>query len=287
MRYAIYAAPGAIAAGPVPASGGSPDAAAPDPAGALLRERAESWLGRGVSPDNAAGELVTPGVPAGWTRGDVDAITVSARRYGFHATLKAPFRLAADRTPQDLQAALERFAAQRAAVTVPELSLACLGSGFFALVPGAEAPELYALAADIVTGFDRFRAPATDAEIARRDPDRLTPRQRELLHAWGYHYVLDEFRFHMTLTDPVPVPHRPETERVLRGWFAASIGAALALDALALFTEAEPGAPFRLQDVYPLRAAPSVPPVSAPTVSPAAGIAARPARNATDTEGAR
>ncbi|HEY1699743.1 MAG TPA: DUF1045 domain-containing protein [Trebonia sp.] len=293
MRYAIYAAPGTEPAGAVPAGAVQPDAAAPDPAGALLRERAESWLGRSSTapennaPENNAGEPVTPGVPAGWTRGDVDAITVSARRYGFHATLKAPFRLAADRTPQDLQVALERFAAQRAAVTVPRLSLACLGGGFFALVPGAAAPELYALAADIVAGFDRFRAPATDAEIARRDPDRLTPRQRELLHAWGYHYVLDEFRFHLTLTDPVPVPRRPETERVLRDWFAASIGAALTVDALALFTEAEPGAPFRLQAVYPLQAARSSPPVSSPPVSPAAGNATRPAGNATETEGAR
>jgi hypothetical protein len=281
MRYAIYAAPGAIPAGAVP-----PGAAVPDPAGALLRERAESWLGRssaspgGSAPENSAVKAVPPGVPAGWTRADVDAITVSARRYGFHATLKAPFRLAADRTPQELHAALGRFAARRTAVTVPQLSLACLGSGFFALVPGAEAPELDALAADIVTGFDSFRAPATDAEIARRDPDRLTPRQRELLHAWGYHYVLDEFRFHLTLTDPVPVPRRPETERVLRDWFAASIGSALTLDALALFTEAEPGAAFRLQAVYPLRAAPSAPPVSSPPAS-------APSASAPSVEGAR
>jgi hypothetical protein len=173
-------------------------------------------------------------------------------------------------------------------VTVPQLSLVRLG-GFFALVPGAEAPELYALAADIVTGFDSFRAPATDAEIARRDPDRLTPRQRELLDTWGYHYVLDEFRFHMTLTDPVPVPRRPETERVLRDWFAASIGAAVAVDALALFTEAEPGAPFWLRAVYPLQAALASPPASpvGGNVSPLAGNAPRPAGNATETEGAR
>ena len=86
---------------------------------------------------------------------------------------------------------------------IPQLSLARL-DGFFALVPGAEAADLYALADDVVTGFDGFRAPATEAEIARRNPAALTSRQRELLDAWGYPYVLDEFRFHLTLTDRIP-----------------------------------------------------------------------------------
>ena len=98
-RFAIYAAPGT----------GSADAA-----GALLREKAEQWLGRSVS-----GDPVTPGVPAGWTRAAVDAITVSARRYGFHATLKAPFRLAEGRTAEELDAAVARFAAGRAARAGP------------------------------------------------------------------------------------------------------------------------------------------------------------------------
>ena len=67
---------------------------------------------------------------------------------------------------------------------IPRLSLARLG-GFFALVPGAEAPGLHALADEVVTGFDDFRAPATEAELARRDPASLTPRQRELLDGVG------------------------------------------------------------------------------------------------------
>jgi hypothetical protein len=263
-RFAIYAAPGI----------GSADAAA-----ALLRERAEQWLGRSV-----AGDPVKPGAPAGWTRAAIDAMTVSARRYGFHGTLKAPFHLAEGRTLEELDAALARFAAGRTAVLVPRLRVARLG-GFFALIPGAaaeeeaaepqeateategaeagevtpETAELHALADDVVTGFDEFRARPTEAELARRDPASLTPRQRELLKAWGYPYVLDEFRFHLTVTDRIPADWQSAVERTLSSWFSASLGATVPVDALALFAEAEPGAPFTLRAAHPLRPYPGVP----------------------------
>ena len=249
-RFAIYAAPGS---GPA------------DPVGTRLRETAERWLGRSVTADP-----VTPGAPDGWTRAAVDAITVSARRYGFHGTLKAPFRLAAGRTPEELDGALTRFAAGRERALVPRLRLARLG-GFFALIPGAAAADLHALADEVVTAFDRFRAPATEAEIARRRPGSLTPRQRELLKAWGYPYVLDEFRFHLTVTDSIPAAQRSEVEAAVTDWFSGSLGATVAVDALALFTEEEPGAPFTLRSLHPLRPAPA----SAVTT------------HATDSEGAR
>jgi putative phosphonate metabolism protein len=249
-RFAIYAAPG----------DGSADAN-----GTLLREKAEQWLGR-----SAAGHPVAPGIPAGWTRAAIDAITADARRYGFHATLKAPFRLAEGRTAEELDAAVARFAAARAAALIPRLSLTRLGA-FFALVPGAESAQLRALADDVVTGFDGFRAPLTDAEVARRRPASLTPRRRELLHAWGYPYVLDQFQLHLTLTDQVPRERWPQVESTLRDWFAPLLGAAVPVDALAVFTEAEPGAPFTLYAVHPLRPAPPV----------------QPAVSATESEGAR
>ncbi|HXT92179.1 MAG TPA: DUF1045 domain-containing protein [Trebonia sp.] len=258
-RFAIYAAPGSGLTGTgtaaVRAADAGPAVAGPalDGVSAALREKAERWLGRSVT-----GSPVIPGVPAGWTREAIDAITVDARRYGFHATLKAPFHLAAGRTAEELDAALARFAAARPGVLVPQLTLARLG-GFFALVPGTEAAELNALADEVVTGFDSFRAPATDAELARRKPAGLTPRQRELLKAWGYPYVLDEFRFHMTLTDRIPHARQPEVERTLHGWFGALVGVDLPVAALALFTEAEPGAPFTLHAEYQLQPIPASP----------------------------
>jgi hypothetical protein len=249
-RFALFAAPGTGSA---------------DTVGVLLREKAEQWLGR-----SASGNPVTPGVPVGWSRAAVDALTGDASRYGFHATLKPPFRLAEGRTPEELDAAVARFAAGTAGAMIPRLSLARLG-GFFALVPGAEAPGLHALADEVVKGFDDFRAPATDAELARRNPVSLTPRQRELLKTWGYPYVLDEFRFHLTLTDRIRDGQRPQVERVLSDWFAPLLGATVPVDALALFTEAAPGAPFGLCAVHPLQKAPS----------------SRSAASTTDREGAR
>ena len=230
-RFAIYAAPGSGSA---------------DSIGVALRERAERWLGRSVT-----GEPVRPAAPAGWARATVDAMTVSARRYGFHGTLKPPFRLADGRTQEDLDAALARFAAHRAGAVIPGLSLASMG-GFFALVPGAEAPGLHALADEVVRGLDDFRAPPTAAELDRRNPASLAPRQRELLQRWGYPYLLDEFRFHLTLTDRVPEDDHPRVRRVLSDWFAPVLGASVPIDGLALFKEAEPGAPFALHSVHHL-----------------------------------
>lgn len=189
----------------------------------------------------------------------MDALTVQARRYGFHATLKAPFRLTPGRTLDELDQALARFAAHRSIVMVPRLSLTRIGH-FFALVPGEPAPDLEALAHDVVSIFDRFRAPATDAEIARREPATLTPRQRELLVEYGYPYVLDEFRFHLTLTDQVPPSQQDGVEKILRDWFSDSLDQDLPVDSLALFTEPAPGAPFSLHSAHrlqPLRTAQS------------------------------
>lgn len=231
-RFAIYAAPGT----------GSADAA-----GARLRELAESWLGRRLD-----GTPPGPGLPGGWTRAAVDEITVDARRYGFHATLKAPFRLAEGRSVEQLAQDLARFAEARGPVALPRLSLLRM-SGFFALVPGGEAPQLHELAAALVTGFDAYRAPATAAETARRDPDALTPRQRRMLETWGYPYVLDEFRFHLTLTDRIPPDRRRRVHDALAAWFAECLGQTIALDALALCTQPAPGAPFGLHSVHPLR----------------------------------
>ena len=237
-RYAIYAVPGTGTAAP-----GRPT----DGAGPALRQRAERWLGRGLG-----GDPVSAAVPDGWTRAQVDAITVDARRYGFHATLKAPFRLAGGRTAGELDTALARFAASRRPVTIPRLTLARLGR-FYALVPGEAAAPAAALADAVVTGFDQFRAPLTEAETARRHPATLTPRQRELLAAWGYPYVLDEFRLHLTVTDQIPRRRQPAVEDVLTRWFAADLGATVPLDTLALCTEIGPGAPFALRTLYPLR----------------------------------
>ena len=134
-------------------------------------------------------------------------LTMDARRYGLHATLKAPFFLKKGNTEYDLLLSAAHFVMGRQAITLPRFELARIGS-FFALVPSKENPEelkavgrINALATDAVAFFDHFRAAPSEQEIARRDPQKLTERQRALLAEWGYPYVFDEYRFHITLTD--------------------------------------------------------------------------------------
>jgi putative phosphonate metabolism protein len=215
--------------------------------GGEMRVAGESWLGRTVDP---AVPPPVPAVPEGWDRDQVDAITRSAWRYGFHATLKAPFRLAEGRDAAELTDRLATFAAKRSPVVVPDVRLSRLGL-FFALTAGRASADLRALADDVVREFDDLRAPLTEADIARRRPDRLGERERELLYQYGYPYVLDRFRFHMTLTDAVPLTQHAAVEPVLRRHFAHLLGRDLVIGSLALFVEPEPGKPLLLVSSYP------------------------------------
>jgi hypothetical protein len=123
-------------------------------------------------------------------------------------------------------------------------------------MPGEPAEPLHALADEVVAAFDDFRATPTPADIARRNPAGMTARQRELFDRWGYPYVLDEFRFHLTLTDRIAPDDQAAVEAVLTDWFGASIGATIPVDALAIFREDAPGAPFMLHSVHPLAPTP-------------------------------
>lgn len=130
---------------------------------------------------------------------DLAEITKTPRKYGFHGTLKPPFRLAEGTDAGGLIAAVASLAASTPAVQVDGLEIAKIGS-FLALVPTGGTEGLAALAGRIVTELDEFRAPAGEAELARRRAAGLSDRQDELLQTWGYPYVLDQFRFHLTLT---------------------------------------------------------------------------------------
>ena len=138
-----------------------------------------------------------PGLPA-----PVADLTARPRRYGFHATLKPPFRLAPGRRADELATDVGRLAARLAPVRMEALALDRLGR-FMALTPRGDAGALAALAAAVVTGLDTYRAPLGPDEVARRRPERLSPRQRANLARWGYPFVLEEFRFHLTLTGPL------------------------------------------------------------------------------------
>ena len=199
------------------------------PPGPLARTAAH-WLGR----DAVSGAQIDPPHPL------LSALATSARRYGFHATLKAPFRLAEGLTEPDLIDALHRFAARHRPVQVEALRVASL-DGFLALVPEGDTAALDSLAAQVVTAFDLFRAPMTDAERARRQPDRLSIRQRALLDAYGYPFVLDEFRFHMTLTDRLDATQHAELVPLAQALFDPVLPRPFGIDRIAVFGESEDG----------------------------------------------
>ena len=219
--------------------------------GSELARLAAAWLGR----DAFTGQTTRAADP------ERDSWVAEPARYGFHATLKAPFRLADGIDVEAVAARLGTFCADRPRPTVGRLVLARLGA-FFALVPADVEPTLADLEADILHAFEPFRAPLGAAEIETRRPERLTERQRRSLHRWGYPFVLDEFRFHMTVTGPVP-EREDHVARALENHFAAVLGRPLALDGLGLFVEPEPGAPFHVHAFHPF--GPAAPPQTTTT----------------------
>jgi putative phosphonate metabolism protein len=203
-----------------------------------LTRAAALWLGR----DAFSGETFPPSADSGVLADEIAALTAEPRRYGFHATLKPPFRLADGCRLEDLDAALETTAASLSRVDLGRLAIAEIGS-FFAMTPATESNAIGEIAGEIVRRFDRFREPPTDDEIARRRPERLSPRQRDYLTRWGYPYVFDDFRFHMTLTGPVSERRRAAVRRILEDRFRPLV-APVVVDSLALFVELSPPGDF-------------------------------------------
>jgi putative phosphonate metabolism protein len=172
-------------------------------------------------------------------------LTADPRKYGFHATLKAPFSLAPGKTEAGLLAACSAFAATPRTIPVFAPVVGSI-SGFIAVIPAAPPPELIRLAVDCVTEFDSFRAPLTDADRARRNPSRLTPAQREHLDRWGYPYVMDDFRFHMTLTGRLDRARHEGVLAMLKARFSALDLATLAIDRIAVFRQESAASRFRI-----------------------------------------
>jgi putative phosphonate metabolism protein len=188
------------------------------------------------------------GVPPDWRE-----LTQDPRKYGFHATLKAPMMLATGRTEAQLVAACELFA--DAARPVPLIRPVVDSiSGFIAVIPSEPSAELERLAADCTRAFDFFRAPLTPEDRARRNPAKLTQRQCEYLDRWGYPYVMEEFRFHMTLTGRLPAERRGGVVAMLRDRLAAIDLATLEIDRIALFRQDDAASRFGIIGHWPLRA---------------------------------
>ncbi|MBL8516550.1 MAG: phosphonate metabolism protein/1,5-bisphosphokinase (PRPP-forming) PhnN [Betaproteobacteria bacterium] len=222
-RYAVYFAP------------------APDSA---LWQLGSAWLGR-----DAWRHCAVPAPTLANIREDtLRAFTQHPRRYGFHATLKAPFHLAQPSGLNALLADVEALAAREACFALPALRVAQVDD-FLALVPAHGCRRLADLERRCVMRFDAHRRPLDEADLARRRTKPLSPLEDALLERWGYPHVLDAFRLHFTLSDSFAGAHprfvdqvRAEAMRI----FASELDAPRPFDALSVFAEAHAGADFEL-----------------------------------------
>ena len=214
QRYAIYYAP---------------------PADAAWARFATGWLGWDMETGTEAPHPQVAGLPL-----PVGEITATPRKYGLHATIKPPFRLARGTTRAELEDACAALCDRLAPLRLDGLALARLGR-FLALRPEGDTAALAALATRTVEALDGFRAPAPEAELARRRAAGLSPAQEENLMRWGYPYVMGEFRFHITLSGKLAKDDLSAVEEALARDLAPLLPAPFEIPDLALMGEAEDG----------------------------------------------
>lgn len=193
------------------------------------------WLGWDPQAGAPAPHPVLPGLPQ-----PVADITETPRKYGFHGTLKPPFFLSDGRDADALHAATQQLAARLAPVTLGGLQLSQLGH-FLALTPKGDVSDLATLASEIVMELDPFRAPPSPAELARRRPESLSAPQRALLRRWGYPYVMEEFRFHLTLTGRLSQDHAAQVKTALTPVVTPLLPMPFTLNSICLFGEDHDG----------------------------------------------
>jgi len=215
------------------------------PTASALGTFGASWLGRTIE-----GKIGEPPPLQQITLESWTAATAAPRSYGFHATLKPPFRLAPDVTEQDLYDAVATFSRNTPTVPLGILTVQTL-PGFIALLPGRH-DKVSEFAGKCVGAFDRFRASLSEEEIARRRPDTLTDPQKNLLDRWGYPYVMNEFRFHMTLTGDPPSSERALFMEELKRRFGFLDQAPASIDDICVFRQQTPESDFIAMGRYPL-----------------------------------
>ncbi|MCM2291117.1 DUF1045 domain-containing protein [Allorhizobium sp. BGMRC 0089] len=212
-----------------------------------LAQAAASWLGRSVY----SGEAVEHPQVKGLGLQEIAFHTALPRRNGFHGCLKAPFHLHPEVSEAMLLRELMQFAGMIEPFSLPPLEIGRLGD-HCGLMLAEPSPALDRLAGLVVQAFDRFRAPLTEDEIDRMVPERLSAPQFANLYRWGDPHVLDEFRFSMPLTGPLPLHERERFLSVLRGYFASCLEMSPVFSSLALFVEREAGAPLVVHSLHPM-----------------------------------
>ncbi|WP_417687523.1 DUF1045 domain-containing protein [Roseibium sp.] len=227
MRYAIYFAA---------------------PADDALMRAGNAWLGR----DPYTGASLPQPHAGGLSADRFADLTIDPRRYGFHGTLKAPFELKAGTSEEDLVEACRALSRCIAPFEFAGLQPRALGK-FLALVPVDEAPELAAFAEVCMRHFEPLRAPLAASDLERRRKSGLTLTQDRNLKDWGYPYIFDDFRFHMTLSNKLD--HDAEAallQKAAGQHFSGLTGTRRSVGHFGLYTESERGALFKVHTIFPL-----------------------------------
>jgi len=226
-RYAIYYAP---------------------EVGSALAVFSASWLGWDAQTGQPVVHPIYDELPV-----PVDQLTAVPRKYGFHGTLKPPFRLAYGKSVTDLHSAVGELASRQTPFKIKRLALRSFVGGFLALAPDENNADMAALASSCVRDLDEFRAPLDAADLSRRRSVNLTEKQENYLTQWGYPYVFDEFRFHLTLTGKL----QPETAALVRERLqyvlSTPLSEPLCVREICLFRENDDGQ-FYILKRYPLTA---------------------------------
>lgn len=210
-----------------------------------LWEMGTNWIGR----DALTGKLVMPRHDVQVTELERQALTYSPAHYGLHATLKAPFELNAGMSYEGLRESLAEFVAGQKSFELPALKLKNMDD-FVALVPKPASERLSLLAQACVETFDEFRLPLSPQELSHRQSTSLTRQQHELLLKWGYPYVMESFRFHITLTNRT---YRNQCDRVIEGLceeVEKLNHSRVDFDGLCLFCQADRRQPFTLLERF-------------------------------------
>ncbi|GLQ48510.1 phosphonate metabolism protein [Dyella lipolytica] len=178
----------------------------------------------------------------------LQALLAPARRYGWHATLVAPFALAEGVSYEDLRQKLDDIAQHVATFKLP-LQLDKL-AGFLALRPSGDEAAAQALSERCVLALNALRAPLTEDAWQRRAP-HLGEDELRLFREYGYPYVLQRYRFHMTLCARAS----DEEEQALREWLSLKLTKPTHahIDALTICCERELDQPFEQIERIALR----------------------------------
>lgn len=217
-----------------------------------LYRKATHWLGHCVYNSETTNKNISDSTQIPDHLLPLRQSVTQAAKYGFHATLKPPFRLNISTSLKQMKSRLNSFSSTTSAFYCSPLEVRVIGN-FIALVPLYVCQKLDYLARKCVQVFEPYRAALNEVDMRKRFQAGLSSNQIKLLSLWGYPYVLDEFRFHMTLTDNLSNEALPFARQMLGQYFSSELESPLYINQICLFHQQNSESPFYLIECYPLK----------------------------------